>query len=70
MERGKIEKKCSVIKDITKIDFELKRGLLNTVKVCFSENLPRKDREKINTEMKECKLKTIWGNLNGCVMIR
>ena len=69
MERGRIEKRCKIIKDITNIGFRIESGILGNMKVCFKENLPRRERERINKEMKNCKLKTLWGNKNNCMLI-
>ena len=41
--------KCKIIKNITKVEFEIKKdGFWKGSKVCFKEKPKRKEREEIN----------------------
>jgi hypothetical protein len=64
-----MEDKCKIIRDITKVEFEVKRdNFFRATRVCFKEKPKRWEMEKINTCFKKNKMKTIWGE--KCVLIK
>jgi cytoskeletal protein CcmA (bactofilin family) len=66
----KLERKCRIVRDITNVEFVVKKGILNSTKICFKGDLLRKDREKINKNLKKGKFNMIWGEKDSCVIIK
>lgn len=62
--------KCEIIKKVVKINFRIEKGILNTIKICFEDELSRKVRENYDKCFKENKIKTIWGEKNRCLIVK
>ena len=68
MEKKRREKGCKIIKEITKVNFNIERGLLNSAKICFKKKLRRKERDMIDKSLEKNKINRVWGN--ECVLIK
>ena len=62
METKKREMSCTLVKEITHVDFNVERGFLNSVKIIFKQPITRKTREDLQKCLAKNKVKTIWGN--------
>jgi len=63
-----VERSCKIIKDITNIEFNLERGLLNSTKVCFKKKMQRGVREKLEKCLQKEKYRVVWGK--QCALVR
>lgn len=57
---GRLQKKCRIVKEFTSVEFEIKKGLLNSTKLVFRKPVKLGERYSMEKCFKENKLNTIW----------
>ena len=60
---------CKIIGEYVKI-VEVKKGILNTLKIILKESVRRLYREKLDRCFRENKIKVIWGDKSQSLIIK